>query len=269
MTYILFLMKLTIAVLLCWATAGFADDGGRLLRLDHYVQVHSTVPAIAGQLTEIYVREVVEAGTVAARRTGCRSRGAVHPRRGHAGGSCLRRSLSGLQLDGLPGARRLRRVFHGHDRLWPFHASRRDERSLQSHERAAGAVRSFADFRALRRQLSAPDDDARFGLARYRRGGGSGARAASRGQAESAGVVAGRTALGGLRGAASGQGRQAGVAGARVQSCGESGAAGAGARQWRGLQHAVAAGIHHQLGSPGGLSRSIRDRAPSIRSGPR
>ncbi len=43
----------------------FADDGDRLLRLDHYVQVHSTVPAIAGQLTEIYVREVAEAGTIA------------------------------------------------------------------------------------------------------------------------------------------------------------------------------------------------------------
>jgi pimeloyl-ACP methyl ester carboxylesterase len=41
--------------------AAAADDGARLLRLDHYVQVHSAVPAIAGQSTEIYVREVVEA----------------------------------------------------------------------------------------------------------------------------------------------------------------------------------------------------------------
>ena len=41
-----------------------ADDGGRLLRLDHYVQVRSAVPAIAGQSTQIYVREVVEAATV-------------------------------------------------------------------------------------------------------------------------------------------------------------------------------------------------------------
>src|SRR5205823_5923137 len=31
---------------------------------DHYVQVRSTVPAISGQSTQIYVREVVEAGTV-------------------------------------------------------------------------------------------------------------------------------------------------------------------------------------------------------------
>jgi pimeloyl-ACP methyl ester carboxylesterase len=46
------------------ALSAIADDGGRLLRLDHYVQVHSAVPAIAGQSTQIYVREVVEAATV-------------------------------------------------------------------------------------------------------------------------------------------------------------------------------------------------------------
>jgi len=59
-------MKLTmgILVMLALASAAFADDSDRLLRMDHYVQVHSTVPAIAGQLTQIYVREVVEAGAV-------------------------------------------------------------------------------------------------------------------------------------------------------------------------------------------------------------
>ena len=41
----------------------FGDDSRRLLRLDHYVPVKSTVPAIAGQTTQIYVREVVQAGT--------------------------------------------------------------------------------------------------------------------------------------------------------------------------------------------------------------
>lgn len=45
-------------------TASAADDGSRLLRLDHYVTVRSTVPAIAGQTTEIYVREVVQPATV-------------------------------------------------------------------------------------------------------------------------------------------------------------------------------------------------------------
>src|SRR6202165_4692297 len=46
------------------APAGFGDDGDRLLRIDHYVQVRSAVPAISEQSTQIYVREVVEAGTV-------------------------------------------------------------------------------------------------------------------------------------------------------------------------------------------------------------
>jgi pimeloyl-ACP methyl ester carboxylesterase len=41
-----------------------ADDGNRLLRIDHYVQVHSTVPGISGQDTQIYAREVAEAGTI-------------------------------------------------------------------------------------------------------------------------------------------------------------------------------------------------------------
>jgi hypothetical protein len=40
-----------------------ADDGERLVRVDHYVGVRSTVPAIAGQMTSIYVREVVRVGT--------------------------------------------------------------------------------------------------------------------------------------------------------------------------------------------------------------
>jgi pimeloyl-ACP methyl ester carboxylesterase len=40
----------------------FADDSARLLRVDHYVRVHSTVAAIAGQISQIYVREVVRAG---------------------------------------------------------------------------------------------------------------------------------------------------------------------------------------------------------------
>jgi len=40
-----------------------ADDGQRLLTIDHYVRVQSTVPAIAGQPAQIYVRERVQAGT--------------------------------------------------------------------------------------------------------------------------------------------------------------------------------------------------------------
>ena len=39
------------------------DDGDRLLTIDHYVRVKSTVPAIAGQPAQLYVRERVVAGT--------------------------------------------------------------------------------------------------------------------------------------------------------------------------------------------------------------
>jgi len=58
----LIIMRLTIAVLLgfCATGFGFADEGDRLLRVDHYVPVKSTVPAIAGQVVSLYVREVTE-----------------------------------------------------------------------------------------------------------------------------------------------------------------------------------------------------------------
>src|SRR5438067_3483390 len=42
-----------------------ADDGERLLTLDHYVHVKSTAPAIMGQDAQIYVREKVLASTLA------------------------------------------------------------------------------------------------------------------------------------------------------------------------------------------------------------
>src|SRR6266436_4426477 len=38
-----------------------SEDYDHVLRVDHYVGVRSTVPAIAGQTTPIYVREVVRA----------------------------------------------------------------------------------------------------------------------------------------------------------------------------------------------------------------
>jgi pimeloyl-ACP methyl ester carboxylesterase len=40
-----------------------AEDDERVLRVDHYVGVRSTVPAIADQVTPIYVREVVRAAS--------------------------------------------------------------------------------------------------------------------------------------------------------------------------------------------------------------
>ena len=45
------------------AEPAMADDGSRLLSVDHYVRVDSTVPAIRGETSAIYLREVVLAGT--------------------------------------------------------------------------------------------------------------------------------------------------------------------------------------------------------------
>lgn len=39
-----------------------ADDSDRILTIDHFVRVKSTVPAIAGETAQIYVRERVQAG---------------------------------------------------------------------------------------------------------------------------------------------------------------------------------------------------------------
>lgn len=59
------LVSRALAVLVL-AAAGVAslrgDDGSRLLTIDHYVRVTSTVPAIAGQSAQIYLRERVLAG---------------------------------------------------------------------------------------------------------------------------------------------------------------------------------------------------------------
>jgi len=53
---------LCVAAGLVLASFLSADDSARLLRVDHYVRVHSSVPVISGQNTEIYVREVAQAG---------------------------------------------------------------------------------------------------------------------------------------------------------------------------------------------------------------
>jgi pimeloyl-ACP methyl ester carboxylesterase len=58
-------MRIVAVLTFLAAAASYADDGERLLSVDHYVRVRSTVPAIAGQTTQIYVREVVRAGTPA------------------------------------------------------------------------------------------------------------------------------------------------------------------------------------------------------------
>jgi len=55
---------LFVLLALLAATPAPADDGDRLLSLDHYVRVRSKVPAMAGQTAQIYVREVARASAV-------------------------------------------------------------------------------------------------------------------------------------------------------------------------------------------------------------
>jgi pimeloyl-ACP methyl ester carboxylesterase len=45
------------------AQAAAADDSGQLLTIDHYVSLHSSVPSIVGQVTQLYVRERLHAAT--------------------------------------------------------------------------------------------------------------------------------------------------------------------------------------------------------------
>jgi len=50
-------------VLMMVGHAAVADDGDQLLTIDHYVSLHSSVPSIAGQVTQLYVRERLHAAT--------------------------------------------------------------------------------------------------------------------------------------------------------------------------------------------------------------
>ena len=61
------LLRLTFLAVITFfvgSSLTIADDGGHLLTVDHYVSVRSTVPSIAGQIVEIYVRERLDAGAV-------------------------------------------------------------------------------------------------------------------------------------------------------------------------------------------------------------
>src|ERR1051326_2881050 len=54
--------KLFLIVLL-FSSVSLAEDSDQLLTLDHYVRVKSSVPSMAGQTAQIYVRERSRAGT--------------------------------------------------------------------------------------------------------------------------------------------------------------------------------------------------------------
>ena len=58
-----FVASTALASVLALSASVRGDDAQRLLTIDHYVKTSSTVPAIAGQTAQIYVRERVQAGT--------------------------------------------------------------------------------------------------------------------------------------------------------------------------------------------------------------
>jgi hypothetical protein len=131
-----------------------ADDSERLLTVDHYVKVKSTVPAIAGQTSEIYVREKVLAGP-ALRSATPKDRVVVFV---HGAGTPAEVAFDVPYQDYswmAYLARRLRRVLNGHDRLRAFDAALADERSVQSRKRSPGSIRSGA----VRAELCACADD--------------------------------------------------------------------------------------------------------------
>jgi pimeloyl-ACP methyl ester carboxylesterase len=66
MRKLVFALTLLATVTALVVSAGAAgDDSQRLLTIDHFVRVKSTVPAIAGQPAQLYVRERAKAGTIA------------------------------------------------------------------------------------------------------------------------------------------------------------------------------------------------------------
>ncbi len=121
------------------ARAQAGADADALLTIDHYVAVRSTVPVdLRSDHGDLRARARAGRNDPARRAARC-ARRAVRARRGHAGGSRVRRAVRRLQLDGVPRQRGLRRVLDGHDGLRPLDASGRDERGLQPAGRAAGA----------------------------------------------------------------------------------------------------------------------------------
>jgi pimeloyl-ACP methyl ester carboxylesterase len=57
-----FLMASLISLSILLVESAIADDSDRIVTVDHYVPVRSTVPLMAGQITQMYVRERTRAG---------------------------------------------------------------------------------------------------------------------------------------------------------------------------------------------------------------
>src|SRR2546422_3572182 len=58
------IVKFVALMVFCSIGISLGEDSEQLLTIDHFVRVKSAVPSIAGQPTQIYVREKAKAGTV-------------------------------------------------------------------------------------------------------------------------------------------------------------------------------------------------------------
>ena len=240
------------------------DDAQRLLGVDHFVRVTSTVPAIAGQPAQLYVRERVLAGTALRGPLASTNRvvlfvhGAGTPGRG-----VLRRAVSRTTAGWVHLARAGFDVFSvdmtGYGRS-TRPAPMNDPCNLAADEQAQfiGSL--------LRRPASRRYPGAMTTIASDWDDVGAAVdyiRALRR--VERVSLVA--WSLGGprcrrLRGAASREGEPAGAAGPRLQPQLAGGRAGQGAGRGRGVQHAVA----RRVRSPTGSVRSVARRSTSRRS---
>ena len=131
-----------LAVLLA-STVVSAEDGDQLLTIDHYVRVKSTVPSIAGQIAQIYVRE---RDAEPRRQCGSANLADRVVLFVHGAGTPAEVAFDVPYQDyswmALSGQCRLRRLLDGHDRLRAIDASAGNERSVQSVAGAAEGVRS-------------------------------------------------------------------------------------------------------------------------------
>ena len=227
---------------------------------DHSVTVSSPrCPPSGGKKSKLYLREralpaVLRAAP--ATRWCCSSTAPAHPRK--SASTCP----TGLQLDGLSGEGRVRRVLGGPDRLWPLGASGADERPMQSVGRTAEDVQG-----RVCPGVSRCADQHRIGLERYFRSGGLHRKLrVSRGNLigwSQGGPRAGGWAA--LTSRARGQARAAGAGLHRGAEAEAPGAAGAG----RGVQHPEPRGVHRELGPPGAVRGTSMIRRPPHRSGRR
>jgi hypothetical protein len=122
-------MKLTLAFTAAVVLAAIglsAQTSSKILAIDHKVTVKSTVPAIAGQPAQIYVRERVAEGmkNPAPDRVVLFVHGAGTPAE-----VAFDVPTGRLQLDGASREGRLRRLLDGHHRLRPIGAAGADGRS--------------------------------------------------------------------------------------------------------------------------------------------